>query len=80
MSADKPERRRPAGGVNRDKPRETPERRDGQRRQRRIGRCRRCGGLRWVRSGPDEEMPNGTGDIGTPVKRCSCIANKNSIL
>ena len=52
------------------------ERRKGQRRRRRVGICRRCGGQRWIPTGPPEPLPNGTGDIGTPVKRCSCIANR----
>ncbi len=49
------------------------EKRKGQRRKHRVGRCRRCHGFRYVPTGePAEPLPNGTGDVGTPIKRCSC--------
>ncbi len=50
------------------------DRRLAQRRKRRIGRCRRCGGTRVVPSGdPPVVLPDG--ETATPVKPCSCVKN-----
>ena len=50
------------------------ERRVGQRRRQRVGRCRRCKGVRYVPTGEPEVLdPNGSGAKGTPIKRCSCV-------
>ncbi len=50
------------------------EKRGGQRRKMRVGRCRRCQGTRLVPTGEPEEVLMG-GEVGTPVKSCSCVAN-----
>jgi hypothetical protein len=50
------------------------DKRKTQRRKMRTGRCRRCDGARVVPTGEPDEVLMG-GEVGTPVKPCSCVAN-----